>query len=717
MLSSQDVLWFKGVDKEQTKAERAHFTTIELHKEEKKKEDTIVDAWPAELTLSLLTKLKRVQTPSQSAITAFDLKKWDFIDVPNVVTELKHLQKLTITSCSQITKLPTALSGLTALQSLDLSGNKKLNDVSAIKSLVSLQTLDLSQTPKLAKLSGEWFQKLTSLKKLNLGGNPQLKNKLPEELCRLKNLQELDLTGIPPFVLPKSFDALANKDAIKPKAVYRPDEGKLDWHYKNVRDKYTRARPLRLTELPLANLETLALADLADLKEWDLGDNNLSELPPMFGTLAKLKRLDLSNNANLSTLPKEVLELRGLKELVVKNTKITDHLDLSDQKLRSVPVATVYIVGLKALSLQNNQLGSVLSTIGNLTSLQSLNLSGNQLQGLPAQLGKLTKLVTLNLGGNQLQGLPAQLEKLTKLETLNLGGNPLKWNLTTSTLGKTLGKLVKLINLDLGKNSELSSLPAEIGQLTSLRTLTLNSNLELSSLPAEIGQLASLETLDLRDNPKLNSLPAEINKLPKLNKLDLSETRAILELDWSSKGLTSVSAAVAQITTLQTLNLDGNKITELPREIGQLSLLQTLSLNGNKVTELPREIGQLTSLHTLTLNSNKLAEIPDEIGQLSQLKHLHLNKNQLPGLPAAVAKLGLEELHLEGNPNLDVDWEDPDFAKLKAQCNVKQDIRDGKRERLPEPSKTTVSNEGGPDGGGFLDEPDNVESDIDSNNE
>ena len=132
----------------------------------------------------------------------------------------------------------------------------------------------------------------------------------------------------------------------------------------------------------------------------------------------------------------------------------------------------------RVLNLSSNKLTTLPAEIGNLTSLQQLILRSNELTTLPAEIGNLTSLEKLYLSSNKLTTLPAEIVNLTSLRVLSL------------------------------YNNELTTLPAEIVNLTSLRVLDLSDN-ELTTLPAEIGNLTSLQQLILSNN-KLRTLPAEI---------------------------------------------------------------------------------------------------------------------------------------------------------------------------------------------------------------
>src|SRR5439155_21634142 len=68
--------------------------------------------------------------------------------------------------------------------------------------------------------------------------------------------------------------------------------------------------------------------------------------------------------------------------------------------------------------LHDNQLNSILESIGNLSSLEELSLNNNQLKAIPDSIGKLKKLKGLNLYDNQLDSIPASIFDLQELEML-----------------------------------------------------------------------------------------------------------------------------------------------------------------------------------------------------------------------------------------------------------------------------------------------------------
>ena len=83
---------------------------------------------------------------------------------------------------------------------------------------------------------------------------------------------------------------------------------------------------------------------------------------------------------------------------------------------------------LEDLNLMRNQLETLNPDICNFQNLLYLNLNFNPLQSLPEQFGNLNSLIELDLGKNtELRSLPESFKKLTNLEYLNLKSVPLSY--------------------------------------------------------------------------------------------------------------------------------------------------------------------------------------------------------------------------------------------------------------------------------------------------
>jgi Leucine-rich repeat (LRR) protein len=202
-------------------------------------------------------------------------------------------------------------------------------------------------------------------------------------------------------------------------------------------------------------------------------------------------------------------------EEALKKPEIVYVLDLSGSSLDKIPADIIKLKNLQRLNLENNQITELPAGIFQLKNLQELNLEENKLQSLPNLIENLKNLKKLNLTRTKIPSLPKGFGKLKYLEHLNLS-----WNDLSSSGISPIFKLKNLSELNLQRNL-IDSLSTGIGNLTKLRSLNLNFN-PLHTLPEEIGKLTSLKEMDLGKNSDLTSLPMGFKKLINLEYLNLS---------------------------------------------------------------------------------------------------------------------------------------------------------------------------------------------------
>lgn len=163
-------------------------------------------------------------------------------------------------------------------------------------------------------------------------------------------------------------------------------------------------------------------------------------------------------------------------------------------------IESVASSGRTHLDLTGQRLSSLPAEIGQLSNLEVLTLSRNELTSLPVEIGGLSKLRSLLLTGNRLTSLPPEIASLSSLTTFVLSGNVL------TSLPKEFSELSNLVSLDLSDN-EFEAVPLEILPLTKLRILNLARN-KLRTLPLELAKLSALTTLELDGNVLLDPPPA-----------------------------------------------------------------------------------------------------------------------------------------------------------------------------------------------------------------
>ncbi|KAM4642659.1 leucine-rich repeat-containing protein 7 isoform 2-T2 [Discoglossus pictus] len=359
------------------------------------------------------------------------------------------------------------------------------------------------------------------------------------------------------------------------------------------------------------------------LEELYLDANQIEELPKQLFSCQALRKLSMPDN-DLSSLPTTIASLVNLKEL-----------DISKNGIQEFPDNIKCCKCLTIIEASVNPISKLPDGFTQLLNLTQLYLNDAFLEYLPANFGRLNKLRILELRENHLKTLPKSMNKLTQLERLDLGNNEFAelpegleqiqnlkelWidNNSLQTLPGATGKLKQLIYLDMSKN-RIESVDMDISGCESLEDLLLSSNL-LQHLPDSIGLLKKLTTLKVDDN-QLVALPNTIGNLSLLE-----------EFDCSCNELESLPPTVGYLHSLRTLAVDENFLIELPREIGNCKNVTVMSLRSNKLEFLPEEIGQMQKLRVLNLSDNRLKNLPFSFTKLKELAALWLSDNQSKAL-------------------------------------------------------------------------------------
>ncbi|OWF55877.1 p53-induced protein with a death domain [Mizuhopecten yessoensis] len=141
-----------------------------------------------------------------------------------------------------------------------------------------------------------------------------------------------------------------------------------------------------LSEIPWSIRDSICLYE-----RMNVSFNAITELPPELPLrLPHLYFLDLSHN-KIETLPDSFGLLFHLKTLLLKHNK-----------LHSLPQSFVHHVKLEKIDLSHNLLKELPDGIGKMESLSKLNVSNNKLKILPVSLGNCKTLTLLLAQGNRL---------------------------------------------------------------------------------------------------------------------------------------------------------------------------------------------------------------------------------------------------------------------------------------------------------------------------
>lgn len=182
----------------------------------------------------------------------------------------------------------------------------------------------------------------------------------------------------------------------------------------------------------IAPVSTLSKLQSLSLGKNQLGNNGYASFPEM---PSKIKTLKLHNNA-ISTIPKQIVDCK---------LRVLEKLDLASNNLASIPKEIMNLVALTELILDNNVIVSIPDELGLMKKLKALSLRNNYIQvkstnfssanpqPIPASVFRDTLLIELNLHGNPLsntqlncfEGFDEFLERRKKKKTSALSGGAL----------------------------------------------------------------------------------------------------------------------------------------------------------------------------------------------------------------------------------------------------------------------------------------------------
>lgn len=320
--------------------------------------------------------------------------------------------------------------------------------------------------------------------------------------------------------------------------------------------------------------------------------------------------------------------------------------------------AGMFLPSLIKLDLSNNRLKRVPMWLAGLTSLYSLNLAGNSIETLTTRLGGFKNVEQLDLRGNNFEqhGLLQDVREYQDegdKDAGNVAVFPKLRSLAASRIGlvqlpRVIADSSSLLHVDLSFNM-LPVLPDEIGKLPLLEHLNLSNN-GLTELPLTIGWLSSLVILNIRGN-KLKAVPEECGALGNLRMLDASFNK-----------LESFPETLRFLSSLEELRVDHNYIPKLCDILRRLKELKKIEASHNRLVSLPRSSlpPHLTELHCqhniindipstvwgiagslkiLDLSTNRIQIFPPEMHLMTKLTLLDVRYNLLDDIPLSIAPL------------------------------------------------------------------------------
>ncbi len=237
--------------------------------------------------------------------------------------------RLTVTENDLMGKeiLPEELYTCKNLQEINLQSGNRAKIIEQLKYFPNLQILNLYYADKVPENIG-------ILKNLRAFSAPfaTLSIKAGENLCSLNKLKYLNLSTEASFM---DVEALKNINRLL-QLEYLDLEGNQlltvpegIYHLKNLKYLY-----LSRNELDSLSDE---ISNLIHLKVLDVYSNQFDKLPASLGSLKELETLELGFSENLKEIPKELTQLKKLKNLSVKGNFSKEQLEKYRKMFSYVP--------------------------------------------------------------------------------------------------------------------------------------------------------------------------------------------------------------------------------------------------------------------------------------------------------------------------------------------------------------------------------------------
>ncbi len=324
------------------------------------------------------------------------------VHMPSVSPSLRNLTKMTylcMTGCN-VTTLPTKIGELVQLQFLDLSDNSLTSLPESIGQLQALQQLHVNSN-QLRSLPSS-LSNLTNLEVLNICHN--FFEAVPECVKHCTGLRSFNCHATNLKTVPAWLGELMELDDV----CLSSNPQLTDIHL----DNDVKWTDLDISRTTIKNFEFLL--HTPDLQTLCLDKTDLACLPKELLELRQLRQLECSSN-RIASIPQGVLP----KSLV--------SLDMSDNRFRGkLPHDLRRLINLIHLNFKNNRLTNINTITTILKNVETVDVSHNALKLVGPEVAKaFPNLVDLNLCYNPLlESVDASMMAMAKLMTVDVTDCP-----------------------------------------------------------------------------------------------------------------------------------------------------------------------------------------------------------------------------------------------------------------------------------------------------
>lgn len=479
-------------------------------------------------------------------------------------------------------------------------------------------------------------------------------------------------------------------------------------------------RDLKLANNELSGTLDASLTALTGLEILDLKGNNLTSLPDGMSDMARLRILNLAENA-IESIPVAELATLPLSELILRKNKLSgafveghgtsfpslQSLDISCNQIRSIG-PNLELPMLHTLVMSMNRVQE-LPDMSSWASLLTLTADENQISVIPESFLGLPKLRQVDFSGNDIRVIPPEVARMDSLAMIRLGGNPLRdkkfATATTDEIKETLaGRLEPPPPYD-EASSEKAPQPISDTKEITVQEDDYDSHSDgedkFATPPTSAqhtpshsrSNIAPIASRIQRDADQWTVTSAGVLDRSKTDTASLSHSRAsslassneVRQVLLHHNLFTAIPTALNDFAaTLTTLSLASNQISGEGYLSDTLSLpvLEEFSLASNQISSMQPLADHLDApnLGKLDLSFNRLTALPEGLKErFPKLSVLLVANNQITELKAAAAH-GLRILEISNN---DIGALDPQLGLLAGKGGLERLDVSGNRFKVP----------------------------------